>query len=219
MSSLSSAQDYPPAEERINISSHAIGLILSLIATVLLVIKALDYGGALPLISFTVFGLSLITLYAASTLYHSQTNPQRRARFRVLDHASIYLLIAGTYTPFMLITLANSVGWIIFAVSWVMAVIGIVIKLFFTGRFKLLSTLMYLFMGWMIVFAMKPLMESISAQGLWWLIAGGIAYTIGAVLYSIKRLPFNHAIFHIFVLLGSSSHFIAVYRYTLIPVE
>jgi hemolysin III len=154
-------------------------------------------------------------LYAASTLYHSATDPVRRARLRIFDHAAIYVLIAGTYTPFTLLVLPSPIGTILLAAVWLMAVAGIIIKLFFTGRFKLFSTLMYVSMGWLIVFAFNPLLESMEPHGLQWLLAGGIAYTVGAVLYSIKKLPFNHAIFHVFVLAGTFCHFIAVYQYCL----
>jgi len=206
---------YSPAEEKINIASHALGLVLSVIALVLLVVHASRYGNAWHIVSFSIFGVSLIALYAASTIYHSATEPLLRSRLRIVDHATIYLLIAGTYTPFTLITLGGFAGWTIFGVSWGMAVIGIVLKIFFTGRYDLLSTLMYVFMGWIIVFAIEPLIHNLSSEGLFWLVAGGIAYTVGAVLYSIKQIKFNHAIFHLFVLIGSVCHFISVYFYVL----
>lgn len=206
---------YSALEERINISSHALGLIFSLVALVLLVEQAISHGNNLHLVSFCIFGASLISLYAASTLYHSSRDPVLRNRLRIIDHASIYVLIAGTYTPFSLITLGDKTGWIIFSVSWAMALIGIVLKLFFTGRFTFVSTAMYIFMGWIILFALEPLANSLPANGLTWLVAGGIAYTLGAILYSIKRIRLNHAIFHLFVLSGSFCHFIAVYYYVL----
>jgi hemolysin III len=206
---------YSPLEERINILSHASGLLLSMVAIVLLLVRASNYGNAWHIVSVAIFGASLIALYAASTTYHSATRPELRARLRVIDHATIYILIAGTYTPFTLITLSGPVGWTIFSISWGLAVSGIVLKLFFTGRFNLVSTLMYIFMGWIIVFAVKPLVASLPAEGLYWLIAGGLSYTIGAVVYSIKKVPLNHAIFHLFVLGGSVCHFVAVYFYVL----
>jgi len=206
---------YSPAEERINIASHALGLVLSVIALVLLVVHASRYGNAWHIVSFSIFGVSLVALYAASTIYHRATDPVLRSRLRIVDHATIYLLIAGTYTPFTLITLGGFAGWTIFGVSWGMAAIGIVLKIFFTGRYDLVSTLMYVFMGWIIVFAIEPLIHNLSSDGLFWLVAGGIAYTVGAVLYSIKKIKFNHAIFHVFVLAGSACHFISVYFYVL----
>jgi hemolysin III len=206
---------YSPLEERINILSHAIGLLLSIIAVVLLVTRASSYGNAWHIVSVAIFGASLIALYAASTTYHSATRAELRARLRVIDHATIYILIAGTYTPFSLITLNGATGWTIFAVSWGMAISGITLKLFFTGRFNLVSTLMYVFMGWIIIFAVKPLIASLPTEGLFWLVAGGLSYTIGAIIYSIKKVPLNHAIFHLFVLAGSICHFVAVYFYVL----
>lgn len=206
---------YSAAEERLNILSHAAGLLLGITALIGLLIRAMTLGDGWHIFSFAVFGASLVMLYGASTIYHSSEDPVRRARMRTVDHAAIYVLIAGTYTPFTLITLQGPVGWTLFGIVWGMASIGIVLKLFFTGRFHLLSTLMYVFMGWIVVFALKPLVDALSGDGLAWLFSGGIAYTIGAVFYSIPRLRFGHAIFHVFVLGGSFCHFISVYFYVL----
>ncbi len=206
---------YSPLEEKTNIISHAIGFVLSVVALILMVVRASQYGDVLDIVSVSIFGASLIALYAASTIYHSTKDLARRSRLRVIDHATIYVLIAGTYTPFTLVVLNGSIGWIIFAASWAMAVTGIILKLFFTGKFNVLSTLMYVFMGWIIVFAISPLIENLSTQGLFWLFAGGVAYTTGAILYAIKKIKFNHAIFHMFVLLGSFCHFVSVYSYVL----
>ena len=155
----------------------------------------------------------MIVLYAASTFYHSATKPKLRRRLNIFDHAAIYVLIAGTYTPFTMITLAGNTGWLIFSLTWIFALTGIVLKLFFTGRFDKLSTIMYVLMGWQIVFAISPLLENLYEQGLLWLFAGGVFYTVGAILYSIKKIPYNHAIFHFFVLGGSISHFVSIYFY------
>ena len=209
------ANYYPPAEERINIASHALGLLLSIAGLILLVIRALEYGNTRHLVSFSIFGISMIALYTASTAYHSVRDPGLRMNLRTADHASIYLLIAGTYTPFALVTLQGTVGWTVFGVSWGMALTGIVLKLFFTGRFNLLSVLMYVFMGWVIIFFIKPLIANFPNAGLALLLAGGVAYTLGAVIYSIKKIHFNHAIFHIFVLFGTVCHFLAVYYFVL----
>ena len=206
---------YPPAEEKVNIISHATGLALSIVALVLLVTRASLHGNAWHVVSFTIFGASLIFLYAASTIYHSARRPALRSRLRILDHASIYVLIAGTYTPFALVTLNGKTGWWIFSISWGLALSGIILKLFFTARFHLASTLMYVFMGWIIIFAIRPLIANLSGEGLFWLITGGVAYTLGAVLYSIKKISFNHAIFHLFVLIGSVSHFVTVFYFVL----
>lgn len=212
---MDTTNHYSPLEEKTNIISHAIGLALSIVGTLLMLLRANRSGEILHIISAGIFGASLIALYAASTFYHSAKDPKARARLRINDHATIYLLIAGTYTPFTLITLKGWVGWTVFGVSWGMAACGIALKLFFTGRYNLLSTLMYVFMGWIIIIAIKPLVNSISPDGLLWLVAGGLAYTTGAVIYSIKKIPFNHAIFHMFVLLGSFCHFVSVYVYVL----
>jgi hemolysin III len=206
---------YSLLEERINISSHAAGLFLSLVATVLMVVRASQHGNAWHIVSVCIFGAGLLALYAASTAYHSATRVESRVRLRIIDHATIYVLIAGTYTPFTLITLNGKIGWVIFSVSWGLAIIGIYLKLHFTGRFDGLSTLMYVFMGWIIIFAVKPLIAALPVEGLYWLVAGGLSYTLGAVIYSIKHIPLNHAIFHLFVLGGSICHFVAVYAYVL----
>lgn len=202
---------YSPLEEKINVYSHAFGLVLSIAGLFLLLSKSIQSDDFWSILSFSIFGLSLIILYAASTYYHNAKDPKLRSRLRIVDHASIYVLIAGTYTPFALVTLNGTVGWILFGVVWGFAFVGIILKLFFTGRFNIISTLMYVFMGWLAVFAFNPLMENLPLPGMYWLGAGGILYTVGAILYSIKKIKFNHAIFHVFVLMGSFCHFIAVY--------
>lgn len=218
MQEFDDTKHYSPLEERINITSHAFGFLLSLVALALLTTHASLNGNAWHVVSFGIFGASLVVLFAASTIYHSAKKPELRSRLRIVDHAAIYVLIAGTYTPFTLITLNGTAGWIIFSASWAMALTGIVLKLFFTGRFDLISTLMYVFMGWIIVFDLESLINKLSSEGLFWLVAGGLAYTVGAILYSIKKIKFNHAIFHVFVLLGAFCHFVSVYFYVL-PAE
>ena len=215
MKDIEGIQDYSPIEERINILSHAIGFILSIVALVLLVRHANLHGDVWHIISFGIFGASLIILYAASTFYHSAKKSELRSRLKIFDHASIYVLIAGTYTPFTLVTLKGTIGWVIFGISWGLAVTGIILKLFFTGKYDLISTIMYVSMGWVIVLAIKPLINNLPLDGLLWLFAGGISYTIGAIIYSIKKIKFNHAIFHLFVLTGSFCHFISVFFYVL----
>ena len=209
---------YDPKEEKLNVISHGFGLILSVVALVLLVVYASLYGSSWHIVSFSIYGTSLIVLYSASTLYHYAKTPKLRHRLNIFDHASIYILIAGTYTPFTLVVLNGWVGWTIFGVSWGLALTGVILKLFFTGRFDKISTIAYVLMGWLIIFAIKPLILGLSIEGLLWLFAGGLAYTIGAILYSIKRMKYNHAIFHIFVLIGSFCHFIAVFFYVL-PIK
>lgn len=203
---------YPAAEERINILSHGLGLILSLVALLMLTLKA---DGMLQVVSVAVFAASLIALYGSSTIYHSTENVARRARLRTVDHSMIYVLIAGSYTPFSLLILRGAIGWTIFGVVWAMAAIGIVIKLFHTGKYNKISTAMYVFMGWVIVFAIKPLAANLSSEGLTWLFAGGVFYTVGALFYSIRKMPYGHATFHVFTLLGSACHFVCVYYFVL----
>jgi len=215
MTQVKTAKFYLPLEESINIYSHVLGIVLSCVGLIFLTLRAIHYGNAWHISSAIIFGVSLIVLYSASSLYHAAKDPIIRSRLRIFDHASIYVIIAGTYTPFALITLQGTVGWIIFGVTWGMALIGIILKLFFTGRFRILSTSMYVLMGWIIVFAINPLIENLSAEGMQLLVAGGLSYTFGAVLYSIKAIPFNHAIFHLLVLVGTICHYFAVYFYVL----
>ena len=202
---------YSESEERLNIWSHALGLFLSLLAFPFLIIKAFTYTGFWQVSSFIIYGLSLIVLYAASTFYHASVNPKNRRKLNIFDHAAIYALIAGSFTPFCIIALDSDLGWYLFVFVWIFALIGIILKLFFTGRFDKLSTAMYLLMGWQVVFFIKPLMKVLTNFGLNLLIIGGVFYTVGAMLYSIKKIPYNHAIFHLLVLLGSASHFFALY--------
>ena len=202
---------YSELEEKLNVVSHGFGLILSFIVFPFLVMKSLSFEGFWKPASFILYGLSLIILYAASTFYHAAKNPKKRRKLNIFDHSAIYVLIAGSYTPFCLVALDSNLGWYMFIAVWVFALIGTILKLFFTGRFDKVSTGMYLLMGWQVLFFIKPLMKSLSKEGLQFLIAGGIFYSIGAVLYSIKKMPYNHATFHLFVLLGSVSHFIGIY--------
>jgi hemolysin III len=213
MTTIPHASTYGPREELFNVASHALGFLCSLAALYFLIVRAMAHGSVWHVVSFAVFGASLIVLFAASTVYHSANDPARRSRLRILDHAAIYVLIAGTYTPFALVTLNGSTGWIIFSVAWGLALGGVVLKLFFTGRYGKISTAMYLLMGWIIVLVIQPLIANLPPAGLFWLAAGGGAYTLGAIIYSIKGIPFNHGIFHIFVLTGAACHFLAVYLY------
>lgn len=206
---------YSPTEEKINIITHASGLVFGVVALILLIMRALKYGDTLHVITFIVFGLSMILLYTASTLYHSAKDMSLRAKFQVFDHTSIYILIAGTYTPFTLIVLQGTLGWVLFGIIWSLALGGVILKLFFTGRFDLLLTIMYVLLGWIVVVALKPLIANLATEGVILLFAGGIAYTLGAVIYAIKKIPGNHAFFHFFVLLGTLCHFLSIYFYVL----
>lgn len=206
---------YPPLEEKLNIFSHGFGFALSIVGLILLIFRANELGEVRHLVSFSIFGASMIILYAASTLYHSAKSDKWRYRLNILDHASIYLLIAGTYTPFAIVTLSGTLGWGLFALVWTMAIVGVILKIFYTGRYTRISTVMYVIMGWIIVFAVKPMLGNIDMEGIGWLFAGGVSYTLGAVFFSIDKIKFNHAIFHLLVLIGSFCHFIAIYFYVL----
>ncbi len=206
---------YNQSEENINIITHALGLIASVVALFLLVNRSINNGNFWHIISALVFGVSLITLYAASTFYHASKSKKLRKRLNIFDHASIYLLIAGTYTPYALITLHGTLGWWIFGINWSLALIGIILKFFYTGQYDKLSTIMYVLMGWVAVFIFKSLSQNLGNEGVFWLLFGGIMYTIGAVFYSLSKVKYNHAIFHVFVLLGSISHFISIYFYVM----
>lgn len=208
---------YPKLEEKLNVVTHLMGLVLSVAGLILLILKAVKIDDLWAIISFPIFGMSMIVLYLASTLYHLSKTPKIRYHLNIFDHASIYVLIAGSYTPFVLVTLNGTEGWVIFSVVWSIALFGIIFKIFFTGRFNVLSTILYVAMGWLIVFSFRSLVQNLDFNGLVWLISGGIAYTLGAVLYALDKLKFNHAIFHVFVLLGTLCHFVSVYFYV-VPV-
>ncbi len=206
---------YTPAEERLNVISHGAGLLFSAAAFVLLMLRAFQFGGPREQIASAVFGLCLILLYSASTIYHGAAKGPRKEKLQVVDHAAIYFLIAGTYTPYTMITLQGRTGWAFFAVIWALALCGVTLKLFFTGKYEIILTLMYILMGWIIIFALGPLRENLAPAGVILLFAGGIAYTLGAVVYGIKAVKYNHAVFHCFVLAGSLLHFLSIYLFVL----
>ena len=198
-----------------NSITHGIGVALSLAAFVILVVFASRQGDEWKIISFSIYCTSLVVLYTASTLYHSFSEPKIKHYLKIFDHSAIYLLIAGTYTPFMLVMLRDSIGWVLFLVIWSLALTGIFFKLFFANRFRIFSTILYLAMGWLIVVAFKPMLNNIPEGGLYWLLAGGISYSLGVVFYLWNSLLYNHAIWHLFVLGGSICHFFAVLLYVL----
>ena len=202
-------------EEVMNAVTHGIGTLLAVAGLVLLTVFACQRGEIWHIVSFSIYGTTLVLLYLASTLYHSFTNERVKHIFKILDHSAIYLLIAGTYTPFTLVPLHGVLGWTVFGLVWGLAILGIVLKVFFVGRFKFISTMCYLLMGWFIVIAIKPLIATVAPEGIMWLVIGGLFYTLGSVFYLWKKIPYNHAIWHLFVLAGSISHFIAVFFYVL----
>lgn len=209
------AAPYSFLEELFNSITHGAGVLLSIAALVWLIIFSASQGSTSHIVSGAIFGVTLILLYSSSTLYHSFQKPQVKRVFKIMDHSCIYLLIAGTYTPFLLVTLRGFLGWTMLGVIWFLAVAGVVFKIFFVHRFKIVSTIAYVLMGWIIIIAIKPLVDSLPSGGIVWLIAGGLAYTLGVVFYAWKSLPFNHAIWHLFVLGGSVCHFFAVIFYVL----
>lgn len=200
---------YSPKEEKLNIISHALGVFMSLVFIALLLFKAFGQENIWWIV--LIYGLSQFILFSASTLYHSSKNQSNRKRLKVVDHAAIYISIAGTYTPFALISLQEKEGYFLFLLIWAIAILGIILKIFFTGKFNLLSTIIYLLMGWIIVFYWSDLVSNLSENGIIWLIAGGLAYTVGAIFYTIEKINLNHFIFHVFVLLGSFCHFVSIY--------
>lgn len=201
-------------EEVASLLTHAAGALLSVVA--LIIMLALADGDPLKILSAAVFGSSLILLYSSSTLYHFFTSPRWKARFQALDHACIYLLIAGSYTPVTLITLRGTTGWWLFGTVWSLALVGVLMKTLRKGkRDHWISTALYLAMGWLVVFALGPLMKNLPMAGVWWLVAGGVAYSFGIIFFAWRKLPFNHAIWHLFVLSGSACHVLAITRYVL----
>jgi hemolysin III len=186
------------------------GTTAALAGGAVLVTLAALHGDGWQLAGAIVFGVALLLLYIASTLYHAIQHPVAKGRLKVFDHCAIYLLIAGTYTPFTLVGLRGPVGWRLFAAIWALALAGVVFKLFYTGRFKRLSTLIYLAMGWLIVVAAKPMLAALDAWTLGWLLAGGLSYTLGTVFYHRPRMRYSHAVWHLFVLGGSLCHYVAV---------
>lgn len=201
---------YSRSEEIANSIIHGVGIVLSIGGLAVLTSFASVFGNAWHIVSVSIFGASLILLYTTSTLYHSISLPRVKSVLRVLDHIAIFLLIAGTYTPFTLVNLRGVWGWTIFGVVWGLAALGIVFKITMLKKWTLLSTLIYLGMGWIMIAAVKPMMASVATGGLLLLLLGGLAYTGGIIFYIWRKLPYHHAIWHVFVLTGSVLHFFAV---------
>ena len=210
---IGSDRPYPRpdiGEEWVNALTHGLGAMAALAGGAVLITLAAVHGDAWQLAGAIVFGACLLLLYVASTLYHAVAYPQAKARLKVFDHCAIYLLIAGTYTPFTLIGLRGPWGWGLFAAIWTLALAGVVFKLFFTGRYRRLSTLVYVAMGWLVLVALKPLFGALDGWTLGWLFAGGACYTLGTVFYHRPSLRYSHAIWHLFVVAGSVCHYVAV---------
>ncbi|MCK5875670.1 MAG: hemolysin III family protein [Alcanivoracaceae bacterium] len=207
---------YTLREERLNSLTHGLGALLSAVGTLVLVLTAAREGDVWKIVSFSIFGASLILLYSASTFYHASRSPRVREIWKMLDHCAIFLLIAGTYTPFLLVNLRGPTGWTLFGIIWGLALAGIILKLVFGHRYKILRVIVYLAMGWLIVFAAGELNTQVSELGVRLTVIGGVVYTLGVVFYLADRLPYNHAIWHLFVVGGSLCHFYAIY-YAVLP--
>ena len=211
---LKVAHQYSFAEELFNSISHGVGTLLSLVGlTVLIVMAALKGADAWSIVSFSIYGGTLIFLYLSSTLYHSLTHPKAKQIFRKFDHISIFLFIAGSYTPVTLIMMRENWGWPISVSVWVLAILGIVITIIGIDRFQHLSTALCLVMGWLIIIAIKPMLASVPPGFFPWMLTSGIFYTLGVIFFVGKKIPFNHGIWHIFVLFGSASYFIGIMKY------
>lgn len=215
MKDIENVEKFSIREEIANAVIHGIGALLSIVALVLLVVFSAINKQPWSIFSSIIYGSSLIILYSASTLYHSFQNKKVKELFEIFDHSAIYILIAGTYTPFALITLNGRLGWILFSVVWILAAIGILFKIFFVKKFMILSTLLYIAMGWLVVFAMGPLVENLDFWGLFWLVIGGVLYTLGTIFYIWRKIPYHHAIWHLIVLAGSICHFFSVFFYVI----
>lgn len=198
-----------------NSVTHGIGTLLAIAALVLLIVFAYIYGDVWHIVSFSIYGSTLVLLYLSSTLYHSAREPRKKYIFRIIDHSAIYLLIAGTYTPFLLVTLHGTGGWVMFGVIWGLALTGILYKIFFINRHVVISTFFYLVMGWLIVFSIHDLFMNLPPNGIILLAAGGLFYTLGMVFYAAREKLLMHAIWHLFVLGGSICHFFSILFYVL----
>lgn len=201
---------YTLGEEIANSITHGIGALLSIPGLVVLVLFASWYGGVWEIVSFSIYGTTLFLLYLASTLYHSFQRPQIKRILRIVDHSSIYLLIAGTYTPFLIVAIRGTLGWTMLVVVWGLAVLGIAFKALFIHRFQVLSTLAYVGMGWLCVVAWNEMVTNLPPQSLMLLGLGGASYTIGVIFYAWQKMPYNHAVWHLFVLGGSACHYFAI---------
>ncbi|MEB2282993.1 hemolysin III family protein [Lysinibacillus xylanilyticus] len=199
-------------EELWNAITHGIGFIASIPALVVLILAAVQTGSALQITTFTIFGVSVIVLFLMSTLLHSMPEKYKHF-FAILDHSSIYILIAGTYTPFLLIIIGGTLGITLLCIIWSLAILGVIFKCFFINRFEKLSLIFYIAMGWLIIFAIKPVYLFLGFHGFALLLAGGLFYTIGAIFYAWRSLPYNHTIWHLFVLAGCGSMYACVYFY------
>lgn len=201
---------YTEKEERINAITHGLGVLLSVAGLVYLITRAMHLGTTWHLVSFIIYGISLITLYLASTLYHGIPVRQMKEGLNMFDRSAIYILIAGTYTPFLLTDLRGPTGWWMFAAIWGLTIFGLTISLGLFPKLRKASVILYLAMGWLLLLSGKDALEALSVDSLVWLLVGGVSYTVGVVFYLWRKLPYNHALWHLFVLGGSAAHFVSV---------
>ncbi|ASK63649.1 hemolysin D [Virgibacillus phasianinus] len=202
-------------EEIAHAITHGIGALLSIVALVLLIAYATINGDPWQTMSVTIFGLTMFFMYICSTIVHSLPEGKWKDIFQIFDHSSIYLFIAGSYTPLLLIVLQGQIGWLLFGIVWGIALVGVAFKIFFVKRFVVLSTIMYILMGWIIVFAWRPLTEAFDEKGLLLLVVGGVFYTVGAIFYVWRGFPYHHAVWHLFVLAGSAFHFFTIFYFVI----
>lgn len=212
---MANTHTFSKGEEIANSITHGIGALLSIAALVLLIVFSSLYGTAWHVVSFTLFGVTMVFLYTSSTLLHALPPGKGKDVFEILDHSSIYFFIAGSYTPFLFLAVKGWLGWTLFGIVWGLAIGGTVFKSFFVKKFLMTSTLLYVVMGWMIVFAWKPLVENLQPEGLMLLVIGGVLYTLGSIFYIWRGFKFHHALWHLFVIAGSVMHFFAVILYLL----
>ncbi|MEG3079282.1 hemolysin III family protein [Halomonas sp. 5021] len=215
---LAGQDKFSVIEERLNSISHGLGAVLSLVGMVVLLVLASLAAHVDPwkIVSLSLYGTTLILLYTASTLYHGIPHRRWKQRFQLLDHCAIYLLIAGTYTPFLLVNMRGPTGWGLFTAVWSLALVGIVSKLLWPNRLAVLRVVIYLLMGWMIVLASEEMAANLSSTGIVLLASGGVVYTLGVIFYAVNAIPFNHAIWHLFVIAGSACHYAAIFS-TVLP--
>ncbi|MGY0692221.1 PAQR family membrane homeostasis protein TrhA [Virgibacillus sp. FSP13] len=206
---------YTKQEEIAHAVTHGIGVLLSIAGLVLLIVNASLNGSPWQIVSVTIFGVTMLFMYATSTIVHSLPDGKWKDIFQIFDHSSIYLFIAGTYTPLLLVHLRSEIGWILFGTVWGIAILGIIFKIFFVKKFLVLSTLFYILMGWLIVLVWGPLTAIMDENGILLLIVGGLFYTVGAIFYVWRSFPYHHAVWHLFVIAGSAFHFFSIFYYVI----
>jgi hemolysin III len=207
--------EYSVLEELVHAITHGVGVLLSIVGLTWMLYLSIAAADPWRIVASSIYGATLIALFLASTVYHSMYASRHREIFKLLDHCAIYLLIAGTYTPFLLVAMRTDTGWWLFGTIWALATAGIVKKLWFRHRFPKIALASYLAMGWLVVIAAPQMAAAIGPNGMAWLIAGGISYSVGAIFYALNRIPFNHAVWHVFVLGGGICHFLGVVWYVL----